>query len=519
MTQQVSEPVSQQSTTTHQVEIDLIARQRFFSRLRFRWGLFGGMIAALITAIVATIAYAGEECVPLYAGFSEWDPNYEIVTTVNHDPASSLECVVTVVDNEPDVVQEVTPEDQTLREHLVERRHSFERYLDDFWRLTDGRDIAGVVRFVSVFIAGLYCILLYRGLSDERYEAEMRPAQYHQMKTLQNTVWHALSGVGIMFALCMITYVVLSASWLLLAAMFEQLALTHTGAILAAAFFAGLVGFLIAFGVIALSTQQLIGLGMITFVVGMAASFAMAGQVQRGPETKFWWQTAISTLGEVPGTDVLFTFVFVALLLVFYVVWFDIADILRTALDPARKPGDPDSRAFKYTRFFYFLAALCLASVGMFPLVSADSRSVYFLTLTLHSVASMVALAIYWLGGMVLLTYRLRHTAFSRGYQMLSYGLFGAGFASGVLLALGLFNLAATELIMFSLCGAWLYAAIDSVLHYGNLKWLESSAEPGPDRYASNPVVKALTTTQHDLLSLRALRQWLERFGLKGLMD
>ncbi|NDJ77920.1 MAG: hypothetical protein GYB65_16850 [Chloroflexi bacterium] len=508
-------------------ELDILLRLRAFSRAR----LFVALLAALVTALIgwgmAAYAFSDVECVPLYAGFKEWDPDYGRVTTYCVEGESPCQCAVEVVPDDPAPDEPPADlEDESLAEHFRARRESFIRYLEDFVRVNETRDIAGLARLVSVIVAGIVSLIVYRGLTDEGYEARLKRAQHIELLEMKRTLKHLLSAVLMMVPTCILAYMTLSAMWLLMADMFEALAMRPNGAILFTALFVGLVGFLVSYLISALSTRHLLTLGMLVFVVGMTAGFAIAGQVLREEGMQFWWQTAISTLGEEPGTDVLFTYVFAGLFIVFLVLWWDVADFLRDALNSSEWPlkwgvfqwlarrltrrNDQPVSFFAGMRFFYFLAAAGLLSVGIVPLVTYGSRVDYVLTLTLHTGGAAVAALIYWLGGMVFVTIRLSGVVFGWRFITLTVVTFGGILAGVYLLAIDILNLTAMELIGFALCGVWLYAAVDNVLQYSNLKAQHTHTQTAQGRHKPNPVAQKIVERQREMFNQPVLRSGVD---------
>lgn len=519
-------------TTPPLSEYDLLIRLRDFARARFFVALIMALVAAVIGGALAITAYDDMDCIPLYAGFAEWDPEYGPVIARCAPGESPCRCEIAPPEAGFDTLDiprggpAAKAADETLGDHFRVRRESFMRYLDDFVQVDDAHDIAGLARFAAVIVTGLISIAVYRGLADEAYEANLKRAQLNEILEMKRTLAHMVASVVIVFPACLIAYLTLSAIWLLMADMFEALTLTPGGAILFTALFVGLVGFVVSHLMSVLTTRQLVIMGMLVFVVGMAAAFAMGGQVERPTGLKHWWQTALSTLGEEPGTDILFLYVFAALFIVFWIVWFDIADFLRDALSSDEKTpkwgvfngparllrrifGDR-ATFFNGLRFFYFLAAGSLLSVGIFPLVNAGSHPVYFLTLTLHSGASVLAMLIYWIGGMIVVTHRLKGIVFGWRFVALSYVTFFGIIAAGILIAVRIANLTAVEITVFALIGIWLYAAIDNLLEYSDLKALETDAHTAQGSHTPHPMAERINARRQGVFSQPILRRGAE---------
>lgn len=544
-----TDPDNTQPNPGYHILIEL----RDFARARTLVALVGALIAALVGWVAASSTFAGVDCVPLYAGFKEWDPDYGPVTAQCIEGISPCQCEIKLVTSDAATGHRSLsehfraplrpfksllrthlgffnpreprpgPMTETLSEHFRARRESFMRYIDDFVRVDDARDVAGLARFVSVIMSGVLGVVVYRGLLDEGYAAKLKRAQFNEIKAMKQSLVHVFSGLAMVFPTCMIAYVVLTAIWLLLADMFEALAMRSGGAMLFTTLSAGLVGFVVSYLMSVLSTRHLLAMGMVVFIVGMTAAFATAGQVLREEGMKFWWQTAISSLGEEPGTDVLFLYVFVALFIIFVVLWFDMADFLRDVLaasrwplnwgvfhGPARLLRQVFGRRFTFFNglaAFYFLAALGLLSAGIFPLVSYGSRSVYILTLTLHSGGALAAMAIYWLGGMVLVTIRLSGVVFRWRFIVLTVFTFGGIIVAAYLFVIGVLNMTAIELIGFALCGIWLYAAIDNLLQYSNLKAQKADSHTAHGHYPAHPIAEKILGQQQELFNQPILRR------------
>lgn len=438
---------------------DLLIRQRRFAQKRYRWSFTAALVAALAGAILAIILFSGTDRVPLYTGFQSWDHTYTSGDTTDTTPVI---------------------ETHTLGDYYRTRGESFHRYVDDFWQLDARGDIAGVSRFVAVVIAGILTLRFYRELLDEAYTTQLAHAQRAQWRALQQTPQHLLATFIVTGVVMLTTYVVTSALWLLLASMFAHAALNLSGTVILTAWIVGLTGFAVMHMVPVLSTHRLFLLLLLSNGVGLCVMFVIARPMINSGVQRYWWQLALSSLGKQPGTDIMWSFGFITLFLVLYVLWLDISGYLRIALstpEPVHRWQYVWGSAFNRIRFLYFFAAFSLLSVGLIP-VNHATRGMFILTFTLHSMGAAAAILIYWLGGIALVTKRLRNVVFVSGFVTLSQAAFFAILGAGFMLVIGEFNMAMFELVMFVISGIWLYAATDQLVWYSNLQALELEGIP-----------------------------------------
>jgi hypothetical protein len=493
----------QDAPLTNEQQSAYLRQLHRLSQLHFFWAVVGAIIGAVICGTFALFAFAGLECVPLYAGFEGWQPNFGEVSTRCVDGQAFCQCEMEVQPlADPEPADPQAAEETSLFAQLGTRWEQFEEFIRDVFVLDGKQHVARTARLSGVLTVFLLSGLFYRGLVLNRYATQHQLAQYNEFREVRRSNTHVLSAFIVALVAVTVAYLLFSLVWLFFAEMFHNLALNTGSAVVAVMVFGATVGFLTTYWVLMLTTHRLVLFGIVAFAIGLSAGFVGAEQTFTDGATIQWWQGAISTLGEDPETDLLFMASFICLALVLYVLWLDMADFLHDVIvDAAARPPEVSQRIFRLLRLLYFSAVAAVVSVGSFPFISSGSDLTLVSTFLLHTLAAAWTILVFVVGGMATLTWYLRKRVFSEVVWRLSRFGLALAILSVVLYGLGIINLTVMEFVPMLLVGAWLYAAVDSFLYYSNLKALREGQAAQLGSHAPRRPVEALMHWQERLLN------------------
>jgi hypothetical protein len=332
--------------------------------------------------------------------------------------------------------------------------------------------IAAVARLLACVMIFVAVLFTYRRLLAEHYDVHGQVARRDDFRQRAATIGSLLRRVSVALAVLVSSYVGLSLTWMILASMFKDFSALYW----AAAFFTGLFVALVAFGAVywslTVSTRQLMALGLVTFVVGLSGSFALAG-VENNEQ---WWQAAVSRAGAHPDADWLFIATFGSVFLLFTALWFDVNHFIRLIVAQAnsfRPAPDGDSlparvqryvRANTYAiiRTLYFAAVIGLMGVGFVQFDSSDIT-----TIIAHTGGAFLAILIFTVGGLAFAGW-FPDPIFGVPFKRFSQVCVAVCALSVVLWLIGTLNLAGIELVSLIVIGVWFFVAIDSILAYVN---------------------------------------------------
>jgi hypothetical protein len=445
-----------------------------FKALRFRVALMFGLIAAAFALVGSAILFIGDKDINLYDGFPEFD---RTANNCNCDPNALAQSANQ--EDEPD----------TIGEHLSRMGDRIEQVLTEFIDSFSDRHVAGVSRFLAVIAIFLFTLITYRALLLDRFQNEARK---DMITVFSHSGWHLIGVFFVPTIAAILSYILLTEGWILLADMFEDVKMTAIGAIFVTTVFVGTITFIVVSWTVAITTRDLLNFGLLTFVIGLSAGFAVADGA--------WWQAAVSEVGKDSQSDLLFAITLVSASIVFMLLWIDLDKLIRDIV------GDK----FKLIRALYLLASFSLALIGLFPRLGDDSGpydATYILTFLAHTGGALIALIIFLFGGMVVFTIWMKRLGiFSRLFTGLSlaYVVFAVfemiGFAidqSNNPDEVSFINLTAVELIAFIGIGLWLYGALDNLLTRANSDHVEDN--PYKD-LPFQTAAKRITDWQRNLL-------------------
>jgi hypothetical protein len=332
--------------------------------------------------------------------------------------------------------------------------------------------IAAAARLLACAMIFVAVLFTYRRLLAEHYDVHGQTARRDDVRQRAATMGSLVRRIGVALAVLVSSYVALSLTWMILASMFKDFSALYW----AAAFFTGLFTALVTFGAVywslTVSTRHLMALGLVTFVVGLSGSFALAG-IENNEQ---WWQAAVSRAGAHPDADWLFIATFGSVFILFVALWFDVEPFIRlivaqaTLLRPTPRGDTLPARVSRYLRAntfgiiraLYFAAIIGLMGVGFVQFNSSDIT-----TVVAHTGGAALAILIFTIGGLAFAGW-FPDPIFGVPFKRFSQVCVAVCAVSVALWLIGTLNLAGIELICLIVIGVWFFVAIDSILAYVN---------------------------------------------------
>ncbi|MCI0660852.1 MAG: hypothetical protein L0220_07235, partial [Acidobacteria bacterium] len=308
-----------------------------FKALRFRVALIFALIAATFALIASAILFIGDENIRLYAGFSEFDRTTD---DCNCDP------------NAPPPLDTQEAEPDTIGEHLRRMSKRFGQFITEFVDSFSDHHIAGVSRFLTVIAIFVSTFITYRALLIDRFENEARKSM---ITVFSHSTRHLIGILFVPLLAAVLSHILLSEGWILLADMFERVEMTAIGAIFITTISVGTLTYIVVRWAVAITSRDLLMFGLLMTAIGLSAGFAVANGD--------WWQEAISQVGRDSESDLLFTITLVGIALIFFLLWIDLDKLIR----------DVVGSKFKLVRVLFFAATISVALIGLFPRLGDDS--------------------------------------------------------------------------------------------------------------------------------------------------
>jgi hypothetical protein len=325
--------------------------------------------------------------------------------------------------------------------------------------------IARLCSLISVFFAVWFT---YRKQLVTWYRLNMQEAQrqdFEQMPRWQFWLTRALFTIASLFG----TYVIVSILWLGLSLIFKDMTMNWINALIVIILFISTTTLIATYCALAVTTREILLLGLMIFVVGFSASFALT----KPYADHQWWQIAVSNAGQLNPAASLFTGTLLSGSLTLIVLWFDIDSILQKMV------GDGDVRWFSanlwmwVARGLYIVLVLGLMFIG---LIRVDQTN-YPFNMVFHAGGAILAIASVIVSGLL-----IRKRRFHPWYKLFSVQiLLGLTVSMSVLGSLkldppavvfpgtGIISLVVIELSLFVLIGLWIYATVDNLLGQANL--------------------------------------------------
>ncbi|MCA9903907.1 MAG: hypothetical protein KC547_08625 [Anaerolineae bacterium] len=436
-----------------QEAIQPLRRAQALEMRRMQIAAIWGLIAFAVAFVTSLIFFAGTDNVPMFHSFPEWEPVSSNFTALT-------------------VPGEVGISFQRLADAFVA-----------FLRSGESDQIAAASRLLSCVAIFVAVVFTYRNLLLEHYEVHELYAQYEDFKRAAHTRTHQISRFLVALALTITNYVLFSVLWIILSQIFKEFSAPYWSAAGFSAVSVAAVTFIYVYWSLTVTTRHLVALGLLTFITGLCASFALASP-ENGQQ---WWQAAISRAGADPRVSWLFTSTLGSVFIIFVLLWIDVDNFVRliTVQGEAQRAFTVqatssgwraaiqhwiNAHTYQIFRALYFLALLGLLGVGF---VRTDARDIG--TLIAHTGGATSAIIIFNIVGLFFASW-YPDPVLGQPFKRTSYILVGAGIISIVLFAIGVLNLAGIELICLLIICFWLYLALENLLIYVNTLALNARA-------------------------------------------
>ncbi|MEO8608515.1 MAG: hypothetical protein ABI690_11560 [Chloroflexota bacterium] len=329
-------------------------------------------------------------------------------------------------------------------------------------------NIAGIARLCTLIAVFFAVWFSYRKQVLTRYDLNGQTAQRQDFETMPRWQFWLTRGLYTLASLFG-TYVVVSVVWLGVGAMFKNMNLDWFNAALLIVLFTGATTLIATYGALAVTTREILLLGLLIFVTGFSASFALSPLVRK----QEWWQLAVSSAGEFNPSAPLFTGTLLSGSLALVVMWFDIDSILQKMIADGGIRYLSAAQWMWVARILYIMPVVGLIFVG-FVRVDPDQ---YRINMVFHAGGATLAIL-----GAIVSALLIRKRRFHPWYKIFSvYLLFGTTIVMGLLGSLqlnpiafgpvgdGLVSLTVIELTLFLLIGVWMYVTVDNLLGQANI--------------------------------------------------
>jgi hypothetical protein len=337
-----------------------------------------------------------------------------------------------------------------------------------FLAINDGQ-IAATSRTLACIFVLIAVLFTFRRLLAEHYNATGQRLQYEeQIRMQKKTGIHKwLRPVAVAVCSMVSVYVLTSLAWMALGVIFKQFSASPLASAIFSAAFVAVTTFVAVYFVLTLTKLQLAALAMLTFLLGLGGTFAMAG-VENGEQ---WWQASISRAGAYPDSNWLFIATLLSICVIFLVLWFDIDQFMRLIVAEADRSSPITasmsvlqrqfrSHAYAIIRLLYALAVAGLLGVAFVRVHPDDGW-----TTAAHTGGALLAIAIFTLGGLVF-AFWFPNKILGQPFRLFSVGCAAVYLISLVLFLTSILNLAGVELIVLMVIGLWFYFALDTILTY-----------------------------------------------------
>lgn len=439
-----------------------------FSRHRVKYALVMAIISSIIALSFSFIAY-NIETTPLLEEivtiFGDIIPDSIINTDAPSTPPPPLP--------NRGLSQEQPQNGNVVEDTNLNLNNTTENFLTGVLVFADVRvstassiTIGMVCSALTFIITLLSSLIFYRMLFTER--EDINEIEHYAIKHHRDPVARLVVGISMGVILMVISWF----CWTLVGMMFSNLWLTKTSAIFVTIGYCAIIGFFTTYILIGLRTMDVVGLGLLTFVLGLFGSFLLSND----PE---WWQISLSYLGYNSGSNSIFrlSMIIVGIMLLF--VMRDLGDTLFLEV----QMGLLGKTRFRIMTGGAILGCFGIIGVGAFPVRTSE------LLTFLHN-ASVYTAALAFIIGMLGIGYiapKIYHPFFIK----LSWGLFGVIMFFTLLYVLGVYNFVALETLSFAIFGVWLFFLHEFTLHHLTLQGIDNVKR-------STQVFPALTNSMWD---------------------
>jgi hypothetical protein len=219
-----------------------------------------------------------------------------------------------------------------------------------------GNNLATVLLYALPIVSGLIMALSFRRLleTDESLSPAERMVAAKRGRQWATRIVASLVVAGLVFGGTALIF-------FLLTNLFTGLVVSRAAAILLTVGLGALAGFLTAYWAVAVTSTQLL-------VVGLLFTFVMLGLAMANATNPQWWENSISYLSHDSGGDIFFRLGLILGGLIVMSVAVDIIGLFRLAMEA----GQISKRNFRIVQFGLLAASFGIVGVGLFPTVVSD---------------------------------------------------------------------------------------------------------------------------------------------------
>jgi hypothetical protein len=233
--------------------------------------------------------------------------------------------------------------------------------------------------------------------------------------------------------------------------------------------FTGTTTLIATYNALAVTTREILLLGLLIFAVGFSASFALT----RPYSDHQWWEIAVSNAGQLNPAASLFTGTLLSGALTLIVLWLDIDSILQKMVSDGDVRWLSADRWMWVARGLYTILVLGLVFMG---LIRVDQVN-YPVNMVFHAGGAILAIASVIVSGLLIRKRRFHpwcklfsvHILLGLTVSMSVLGSLKFDPPAVVFPGTGIISLVVIELSLFVLIGLWIYITLDNLLGQANL--------------------------------------------------
>ena len=222
--------------------------------------------------------------------------------------------------------------------------------------LGEGNNLATVLLYALPIVSGLTMALSFRRFleTDEHISPAERLVAAKRGRQWVTRIVASLVVAGLVFAATALVF-------FLLTNLFAGMVVPRAAAILLTVGLGALAGFAVAYVAVALTSTQLL-------IVGLVFTFLMLGLAMANATNPQWWENSISYLSHDSGGDMFFRIGLILGGLIVMSVAVDIIGLFRLSMEA----GQISKRNFRILEFGLLAASFGIVGVGLFPTVVND---------------------------------------------------------------------------------------------------------------------------------------------------
>ena len=339
------------------------------------------------------------------------------------------------------------------------------------YALNNEGNIAGIARLCNLVAVSIAVFFAYRQQLTEYYFLNAQKAELEDFQeTPQWELW--LSRIAYTLATLFGTYVVVSIFWLGVDLAFKDVTLNWFDASILIIGSTAVMTFIATFGALAVTTRGILLLGLMTYLFGLTASFALTPLI----DGQQWWQRAVSSAGQLNPSAPVFTGTFLSGALAMLVLWLDVNGMVRKVI------ADGPLLLLGARGWMNVVRVLYIAFVGglLFVGFIRVDRINFPRNMLFHAGGAMAAIACVVMSGLI-----IRKRRFPPWYKAFSvYILLGVTLGITILSSFtldpftivdpgtGIVSLTVLELVLLMMLGVWTYITVDNLVTIENIRAL-----------------------------------------------